>query len=43
MSNYVFKSEDIATGAPGYVAPLSVDFSPDGMLRCPEPSVTFLH
>jgi hypothetical protein len=30
MSNYEFKSEDIATGAPGYVPPLSVAFSPDG-------------
>lgn len=31
MSQYVFKSEDIATGSPGYVAPLSVAFSPDGI------------
>lgn len=34
MSQYIFKSEDIATGAPGYIAPLSVDFSPDGKFCC---------
>ena len=33
MSSYVFTSEDIASGAPGYVAPLSVDFSPDGEIN----------
>ncbi|KAJ1379754.1 hypothetical protein B484DRAFT_412276, partial [Ochromonadaceae sp. CCMP2298] len=32
MSAYKFSSEDISSGAPGYMPPLSVEFSPDGEL-----------
>ena len=28
---YEFQSEDVASGMPGYVMPLSVKFSPNGM------------
>lgn len=30
MASYSISSEDIASGAPGYIAPLNVAFSPDG-------------
>lgn len=34
MSNYKISIEDIASGAPGYISPLSVSFSPNGKVFC---------
>ena len=38
-----FSSEDIASGTPGYVSPLSVDFSPDGKTYAMICSLSLIH
>ena len=32
MSEYAITSEDVASGVPGFIMPLSVEFSPNGKI-----------